>query len=339
MKTVETVMNIDEYSKNGNEFLQGFIRTILIRNGTYITKNGLSAYFKENYESKEKRIEFLEAFQNLAQHYLSICEKETDDIKTKTINNTELIKNLIRLKNLDFFAPTPFIIKLFENKVAENDIANVTGLLENFFVRRSICGQSVKDLPKIFIKLSHEYGVNFIHGSNLSVYDWLVKQFKNDLLLTADKRKYNYPSNNELINNLLTKNIYLENRAITLHILLRTNEFLMGKEYPGEIDGLQVEHIMPQKLSDQWIDYLGSDKNAVNGMHTKCIGLIGNLTLTKLNPEMGNKLFSEKKDLLRKSAYKLTRELAEFHSWKEEDIIKRTKDITNNVVKVFPDLP
>jgi uncharacterized protein with ParB-like and HNH nuclease domain len=339
MKTVDRVMNIDEYSKNGNEFLQSFIRTILIRNGTYITKNGLSAYFKDEYESKEKRIEFLEAFENLALPYLAICEKDTDEIKNKIISNTELIKQLIRLKKLDFQAPAPFILKLFENKITENDISNVIGLFERFFVRRSICGQSVKDLPKIFIKLCHEYEVNFIQGSNLTVYEWLVTQFKNDLVLSLDKRKYNYPTNNELRNNLLTKNIYQEHRAITLHILLRTNEFLMGKEYPGEIDGLQIEHVMPQKLSEQWIDYLGSDKNAVNGMHAKYIGVIGNLALTKLNPEMGNKLFSDKKEHLQKSSYSLTRDLANLNSWKEEDINKRTNDMIVHVINVFPDLP
>lgn len=339
MKTVDRVMNIDEYSKNGNEFLQNFIRTLLIRNGTYITKNGLSAYFKDQHESKEKRIEFLEAFENLALPYLAISEKDTDDIKNKIISNPELIKQLIRLKKLDFQAPAPLILKLFENKIAENDIANVIGLFERFFVRRAICGQSVKDLPKIFIKLCHEYEVNFIQGSSLSVYEWLITQFKNDLVLTLDKRKYNYPTNNEIKNNLLTKNIYLDNRAITLYILLRSNEFVMGKEYPGEIDGLQIEHVMPQKLSEQWIDYLGPDKNTVNGIHAKCIGLIGNLALTKLNPEMGNKPFPEKKEHLQKSAYSLTRDLANLNSWKEDDIMKKTNDMIIHITKVFPDLP
>jgi hypothetical protein len=96
---------------------------------------------------------------------------------------------------------------------------------------------------------------------------------------------------------------------------------------------------MPQKLSEQWIDYLGSDKNAVNGMHAKYIGVIGNLALTKLNPEMGNKLFSDKKEHLQKSSYSLTRDLANLNSWKEEDINKRTNDMIVHVINVFPDLP
>ena len=49
---------------------------------------------------------------------------------------------------------------------------------------------------------------------------------------------------------------------------------------------------MPQTLSDEWREDLGSDATDV---HNQWLDTVGNLTLTGYNSELSNKPFAEKK--------------------------------------------
>ncbi len=55
---------------------------------------------------------------------------------------------------------------------------------------------------------------------------------------------------------------------------------------------LQLEHIMPQTLNEEWQKTLGENYKAI---HQEFVGNIGNLTLIRHNQELGNKPFVEKK--------------------------------------------
>ena len=62
---------------------------------------------------------------------------------------------------------------------------------------------------------------------------------------------------------------------------------------------LQLEHIMPQTLNDEWKQTLGADFEAI---HQEYINTIGNLTLIRHNQELGNKAFKDKKDVYENKA-------------------------------------
>ena len=72
------------------------------------------------------------------------------------------------------------------------------------------------------------------------------------------------------------------------------------KSRPDQTDKkLQIEHIMPQTLNDDWKKALGSDYETI---HQEYVHTIGNLTLIRHNQELGNKSFSDKKDVYENSA-------------------------------------
>jgi uncharacterized protein with ParB-like and HNH nuclease domain len=343
-ETIE-VFNLIEFPNPGKEvgefydkIVFNYIRNILMRDGLYITTKGLNLHVKENYDSIEQRLTFLKSFTELYNQYITIVGLN-NKITDKTINDENLKTSLKRLQKLEFEAATPFILKLFENKVPEADIANVVNILERYFIRRSICGENVKELPKIFIRICKEYRENF--AASMTVSNWLIMVFKNDQLMNYDLRKYKFPSNDDVKRSLNTLNIYSKNRDMALYILLRLNEFIMKKEYPGVIDDLEVEHVLPQTLSSEWTEYLNLPSDSLKIMHNECLGLIGNLALTKSNQNMKNKLFDEKKVFLNASPYSLTRELGgpNFTSWKREDIINRNNFMIDCINKALPDLP
>ena len=98
-------------------------------------------------------------------------------------------------------------------------------------------------------------------------------------------------------------------------------------------DDAQVEHIMPRNLSNDWKIKV-SNADAINRRYG---GTIGNLTLTKYNQEMSNKLYDEKREFYAESNISLTREIAkDYDKWDKESIVSRTNKLADELIKIFP---
>ena len=88
---------------------------------------------------------------------------------------------------------------------------------------------------------------------------------------------------------------------------------LMEAEHREEAparDRLTIEHVMPQKLTDEWKDALGDDAEEIHGRHRD---RLPNLTLSGdvTNTVMGTGTFAAKRDMYRKSSIGITRSLAD----------------------------
>lgn len=86
---------------------------------------------------------------------------------------------------------------------------------------------------------------------------------------------------------------------------------------------------MPQTPNDWWINEFDADPDEYKHR-------IGNLTLTTLNSELGNKTFDEKKEKYEKDPFLVTRKLCEFGSWKCDDINRRSLMIAQKLIGLFP---
>ena len=104
-----------------------------------------------------------------------------------------------------------------------------------------------------------------------------------------------FPRDDEFVSSL--KSIDLYNRRNHLAKLTLTMiENSLSKETVG-FDTLQIEHIMPQTLTNEW--KLAVPQAAE--VQLKYGNTLGNLTLTGYNSELSNKLFEEKTHLYRNS--------------------------------------
>jgi len=108
-----------------------------------------------------------------------------------------------------------------------------------------------------------------------------------------------------------------------------------------DINEIETEHIMPQTISEQWIDCLqnqtGKDKNQIMALHGEVLNNIGNLTIIKgaWNRSMSNRMFLQKKIDYRKSNLPINEELKDKEKWVFDDIESRSKDFSEKAVKIW----
>jgi len=95
-------------------------------------------------------------------------------------------------------------------------------------------------------------------------------------------------------------------------------------------DSVNLEHILPEKPGDNWSIFTEEDVRSY-------FKRIGNLTLmkTKLNNELKNAPFSNKKEEYQKSELWITNSLSKYNNWTIENIKNRQKELSEIAVKAW----
>ena len=96
---------------------------------------------------------------------------------------------------------------------------------------------------------------------------------------------------------------------------------------------LTVEHVMPQKLTDEWRSVLGEDAERI---HKSYRHQLANLTLSGVNAAMGAKPFAEKRAIMKKSGVLLTRQLADEETWDEGLLERRAEELADRALSLWP---
>ena len=113
---------------------------------------------------------------------------------------------------------------------------------------------------------------------------------------------------------------------------------LMEAEHREEAparDHLTIEHVMPQKLTDEWKQALGDDAEEIHGRHRDRLAnltLSGNVT----NAVMGANTFAAKRDVYGKSSIGMTRSLAKESMWGEEALARRADELARRALDRWP---
>ncbi len=90
---------------------------------------------------------------------------------------------------------------------------------------------------------------------------------------------------------------------------------------------------MPQGLTESWENHLGDDYEIT---HELLLHTIGNLTLTKYNPELSNSDFSRKKEQLKFSHLEINRYFTDLQSWTKGDIERRSGYLADIALSIWP---
>jgi len=98
------------------------------------------------------------------------------------------------------------------------------------------------------------------------------------------------------------------------------------------LEGLQVEHIMPQTLTDEWRATLSEHADEI---HCRWLHTPGNLTLTGYNPEISNSPWPHRREFYAASNVSMTRELAEIEVFNEEAIAARAAAMAELAVSIW----
>lgn len=90
---------------------------------------------------------------------------------------------------------------------------------------------------------------------------------------------------------------------------------------------------MPQTLTPEWYEMLGSDASQV---HSEWLHTIGNLTLTGYNPELSNRPYAEKRTVFAGSHFDLNRHFGDYERWNSFEIEGRATTLFKIAIRLWP---
>jgi len=305
--------------QNLGDSLEDFIRHYLAKDGNIPAFNRIYSTFKENADKEANNeddvIEIIKDLKKYAGYYYKFLypEKENDKILRDFLEKFDI---------LGVSTSYPLLLRLYDDyavgRLTRDEFSDCLKAIEIYIVRRAVCGISAQALNKYFPTIYKSLNKNDI-----------AESLKKTLQTVTGTREM--PDDEEFIKCLRERNLY-GNKI--LRYLLEEIERYDNKEVVDFAD-LQIEHVMPQTLSDEWKNMLGPNWELI---HRKYLGTLGNLTLTGYNPEYSNKPFTEKRDMekgFKESGLRINRDLAKLNKWTEEEIIKRAENLAGVALKIW----
>lgn len=299
------------------EQLSEFVRRFLMRQGAIVKQGEIYRTLKERTDEQtpEGISAFLDEMHRSAVHYHRLLDPSQE-------LNPDLHERLRRYERLEVSVAWPLILNLYADQdsgaLSTEEFCAILDTLENYFIRRFICGVPTYGLNKILTPLYHQA------KAQMSLLDGIR-------VILAQK---DYPSDTNFRQSLINVRLYgtgerLSKAKLVLEALERK---LAGKEQVAT-DPLSIEHIMPQTITPSWQEHLGDSWRET---HELKLHTLGNLTLTGYNSELSNGDFAAKRTLFLQSPIYLSRSITRFEQWDEEAIQQRGEELAELALQVWP---
>ena len=299
------------------EELSEFVRRFLMMQGSIVKKGEIYRTLKERTDEQtpDGIAAFLDALHRSAVHYHRLLDPAQE-------LNPDLHPRLRRFERLEVGVAWPLLLNLYaEHDAGSLSIGEFTAILdtlENFFIRRFVCG-----VPT--------------HGLNKSLTPLYYQAKSHPTLLDgvrATLAQRGYPSDTEFRNALINGRLYgggerLPKAKLILEAIERS---LAGKEQVAT-DSLTIEHIMPQTPTPWWEENLGETWSET---HELRLHTLGNLTLTGYNAELSNGDFPSKRAVFLQSPIHLSRSITRFERWDSEAMQQRGEELAELALKTWP---
>jgi hypothetical protein len=224
-------------------------------------------------------------------------------------------KALAELNLLESSTTFPLLLAMFEKRTSgaidSNQLAHAIEMLRGFILRRFVCGESSRGYGQMFVRaLAKDEG-----GPIKAMEAYLLDR--------------GWPDDQRFATAIVEFPLY--QRGYTREVL-ETLERARGHKEPADLQSAQVEHVLPQTLSESWVEALGSTAESV---HAKWLHCPGNLTLSAYNQELWNHPFSTKRERYEQSNIVLTRELATHDRWTDAEIRDRGRILAEDAAQIW----
>lgn len=286
-----------------------FFRDYLMSSGRYVPPRQTFATFEARYEATDfSPRDLAAALIESAADYAVIAGDEED-------SDDQVTLALARLNRLESSTAYPLLSSLFAKRrngaIDSGQLARAIDMLTGFILRRFICGETSRGYGRMFVRaLAKETGEPL---ENLEVY-----------LLDRG-----WPDDHRFKTAFVEFPLY--ERGYT-RAVLETFERARGHKEPADTAAAQVEHILPQTLSDLWIEDLGSEAELIQA---EWLHRPGNLTLSAYNLELWNHPFRTKRQRYADSNIGLTRDLANFDRWTAAEIRERGQQLAEKAAEIW----
>lgn len=298
--------------------LTEFIRHYLMRDGEMVKQGEIYFALKAKCDAKSPSevLEYLRQLVAFSNFYSKILRPDEED-------SLEIRDRLNRLNRIDMTVAYPFLLNVYrshwEGKTTESEFAEILDALENFMIRRFVCGVPTYGLNKVFPPLfaASQRNPSLVEG------------------VKAQLATKNYPRDAEFVARFPSAKLYAPGeRQIRTKLILELLERSFGHKEPVPFAKLTVEHVMPQSLSSWWKEHLGEESETTYGVW---LDTIGNLTLTGYNSDMSNSEFEKKRAILQDSHLELNKYFVPLTVWNESAIQSRAQALTERALSVWPD--
>ncbi len=220
--------------------------------------------------------------------------------------------------------PAMLIARLFRcywelDTLTESEFAESVRLIESYIIRRQVCGLQTRGYWSVFANIA--YALDECDAANSL-----------RILLARRQSSYRFPSDEEFERALIEDNIYGTRICRPL---------LEGLENGGQLertdtDEYQIEHVMPQTVTEPWKRMLGESWKEV---HETWLHRLGNLTLTGYNPRYSNHGFEQKKSIpggFQDSSVRLNRFIREQDQWTAQQMSDRGRMLASTALGIWP---
>jgi uncharacterized protein with ParB-like and HNH nuclease domain len=281
-------------------------------------------------ESFEKHNDFIDDIVKFVKCYKWIITEINSDIISRDSNNDREIKELLRIifHDIKSEAFKPLVLGLLEyhqydlNELRLTDETLISTLksIRTYLIRRRILGLTQGENKNI-VTLSKR--ITDIARGKISMIQ----------LLTNMIYRLRLPNDTELGNTLKTMNFYKGLSKYSKLILGKIEENNTKVAVDFRNKKVTIEHIMPQKIGEEWQAELGENYEEI---HKTLLHNIGNLILTEFNSEIGNKPFEEKKQKLETSSLNYRLDVVKRSQWNEQSILEHQANMIKWLLNTFP---
>lgn len=236
-------------------------------------------------------------------------------------------EHLSELKLTSFYS---FILRIYDDyekgKITVKDFCQILEILESYAIRRWIVDVPSGPLNKTFIALYQQIEKTY------AVVNPKTLRAK----LASFDRTQRWPTDEELRAKIIERPLYVEGsdgKKRIKFVLQRLQEKL-SKELVS-FDNLNIEHILPQTMTDEWRAVLGEKADEI---HRQWSDVLGNLTMVvgSDNSEMSNRSFETKLKFLKTSNLSINKYFYDLSKWDHHAIQKRGEWLADQAIKVWP---
>lgn len=246
--------------------------------------------------------------------------------------DVEMQRELRSIKQLEINVSYPFLLPVYDdyitNDIDKNTFIEVLRLIQSYTWRRFIVGLPTNALNKIFMTLYTD-----VDRSNY------LKSIEKALIKKRSSQRF--PNNIEIEAALKDKDLYNTQAKNRLYYFEQMEHFRNPERVDLSSADITIEHIFPQNPDAKWKTDITEAEYKL--FSEKYLNTIANLTLSGNNGALGNKSFSEKRDMNKEEgrqgyAYSnlwMNEALKTKEIWNVEELEERFKLLYNRYTSIW----
>ncbi|MYF00093.1 MAG: DUF262 domain-containing protein [Gammaproteobacteria bacterium] len=206
------------------------------------------------------------------------------------------------------------------------ELAKTLAGIGTWTTRMWLADRTTAGMNKAVAEIAHEPGLQ----ENTKFSEYWIKRIQR-----LRNTRVGVPSDGEVAEGIRSRKAYGGSATRSAFAILCELMEAEHREQSPARDHLTIEHVMPQKLTDEWKRDLGDNPEDKHGRYRD---RLANLTLSgdATNSGLGTKTFAAKRNVYNNSSIGLTRSLAEEIEWNEAALERRAEDLTRRALKRWP---